>query len=122
MNALSRWMIAPAIIIALSGCTQQPAQTQSQPAQATAAEAGRSFQKIRGPAVAGLFYPKAEADLKKQIDEYLAEAKPVAIKNLRALVCPHAGYEFSGRIAASAYKQLAGRDFDTVILLGPSTN
>ena len=36
------------------------------------------------------------------------------------MVCPHAGYEFSALIAAIGYKQLAGRDFSTVILLGPS--
>ncbi len=36
------------------------------------------------------------------------------------MVCPHAGYEFSAKVAASGYKQLTGRDFSTVILLGPS--
>jgi len=120
MNAFCRWIVALGIISALTGCAQQPAQSQTQSkAQATAGQK-KSFEKIRGPAVAGLFYPKAETDLTKQIDQYLAEAKSEPIKNLRALVCPHAGYEFSGRIAASAYKQLVGRDFDTVILLGPS--
>jgi hypothetical protein len=120
MNAFCRWIVALGIISALTGCAQQPAQSQTQSkAQATAGQK-KSFQKIRGPAVAGLFYPKAETDLTKQIDEYLAEAKPEPIKNLRALVCPHAGYEYSGKIAASAYKQLVGRDFDTVIVLGPS--
>jgi MEMO1 family protein len=120
MNAFCRWIIALGIISALSGCTHEPAQSQTQSkAQASTGEK-KSFNKIRGPAVAGLFYPKAQSDLEKQIDEYLAEAKPQPVKNLHALVCPHAGYEFSGRIAASAYKQLVGRDFDTVIVLGPS--
>ncbi len=120
MNTFYRWIVALAIILALSGCAQQPAQSQSQPALASAAQPAGSLEKIRGPAVAGLFYPKAETDLTKQIDQYLAEAKTEPVKNLRALVCPHAGYEFSGKIAASAYKQLVGRDFDTVIVLGPS--
>ncbi len=87
---------------------------------AAAAKQSKSTEKIRGPAVAGLFYPKHESDLAKQIDEYLAEAKAEPIKNLRALICPHAGYEFSGKIAASGYKQLQGRNFDTVMILGPS--
>ncbi len=120
MNTFYRWILALGIISVLTGCAQQPAQSQTQPKAQAAAEQKKSFEKIRGPAVAGIFYPKSETDLTKQIDEYLAEAKAEPIKNLRALVCPHAGYEFSGRIAASAYKQLLGRDFDTVIVLGPS--
>ena len=40
--------------------------------------------------------------------------------NLRALVCPHAGYEYSGPVAAVGYKQLVGRHFSTVMLFGPS--
>ena len=36
------------------------------------------------------------------------------------LVCPHAGYEFSGSVAAAGYKQLMGRDVRTVIIMGPS--
>ncbi|MGD0516256.1 MAG: AmmeMemoRadiSam system protein B [Thermoguttaceae bacterium] len=120
MNTFCRWIVTLGIIFALTGCSQQPAQSQTQSqAQATAGQK-KSPEKIRGPAVAGLFYPKAETDLTKQIDEFLAEAKPEPIKNLRALICPHAGYEYSGKIAASAYKQLSGRDFDTVIVLGPS--
>ena len=120
MNAFFRRIIALAIVFAISGCARHTPESQGAPPQPTAGEPGRSFTKVRGPAVAGLFYPKSESDLKKQIDEYLAEAKTVEIKNLRALVCPHAGYEYSGKVAASAYKQLAGRDFKTVILLGPS--
>jgi AmmeMemoRadiSam system protein A len=120
MNAFCRWIVALGIVSALTGCAQQPVQSQTQSkAEATAGQK-KSFEKIRGPAVAGIFYPKDETDLTKQIDQYLAEAKTEPIKNLRALICPHAGYEFSGKIAASAYKQLIGRDFDTVIVLGPS--
>ncbi len=120
MSSFSRWIAALAVILSFSGCAQQPAQSQTQTAQASGSKPAGSFEKIRGPAVAGLFYPKAESDLTKQIDEYLAEAKTQSIKNLRALVCPHAGYEYSGKIAASGYKQLVGRDIETVILLGPS--
>jgi MEMO1 family protein len=120
MKAVSRWTAILAIAFNFCGCTRQQAESQSAAAQPTSVESGRSFTKVRGPAVAGLFYPKAESELKKVVDEDLAEAKTVEIKNLRALVCPHAGYEYSGKVAASAYKQLAGRDFKTVILLGPS--
>lgn len=75
---------------------------------------------VRRAAVAGLFYPRGEADLRTEVDRRLAEAKTTPVERLRALICPHAGYRFSGPIAATGYKQLVGRNFSTVILLGPS--
>jgi AmmeMemoRadiSam system protein B/AmmeMemoRadiSam system protein A len=72
------------------------------------------------PAVAGKFYPADKAELERTVDKMLADAKTVELKNLKAIVCPHAGYPYSGKIAAAAYKQLAGRDVETVIVMGPS--
>lgn len=85
------------------------------PADAAGAEA-----KIREPAVAGLFYPRDPAELARTIDSLLAQAHEQPIGLLRALVCPHAGYPFSGPVAAYAYKLLQGRRFETVIVVGPS--
>jgi len=75
---------------------------------------------VREPAVAGLFYPQDKAALSQAIDQYLATAKPEPVPGLKALVCPHAGYEYSGTVAASGYKLLAGRSFQTVLVLAPS--
>jgi len=75
---------------------------------------------VREPAVAGVFYPKDPAELSKAIDSYLAAARVQPVGELRALVCPHAGYPYSGPVAAYAYKLLAGRSFDTVLVMGPS--
>jgi hypothetical protein len=77
-------------------------------------------QRVRAPAVAGLFYPGDAAALSKTIDGLLASAPDHFIPRLKALVCPHAGYEFSGQTAAIAYKLLAGRDVQTVVVMGPS--
>src|ERR1035441_2583881 len=77
-------------------------------------------QLVREPAVAGLFYPKDPAELSRMIDRLLAAAPVATIGDLKAIVCPHAGYEFSGPTAAYAYKNLIGRRFDTVIILAPS--
>jgi len=77
-------------------------------------------QRIRAPAVAGLFYPKDEKVLSEMLDRLLAQAPTHAVTNLRALICPHAGYEFSGPVAAHAYKTLLGRSYETVIILAPS--
>ncbi len=85
-----------------------------------AADTATPAKVIREPAVAGLFYPADKADLSRAIDRYLAGAKPEPIANLKALICPHAGYEYSGPVAAAGYKLLVGREFRTVILMAPS--
>ena len=77
-------------------------------------------QLVREPAVAGLFYPKDPAELSRMIDRLLAAAPTEPVGDLKAIVCPHAGYEFSGPVAAYSFKNLIGRHFDTVIILGPS--
>lgn len=75
--------------------------------------------KIRRPAVAGLFYPEDRAELTKMVDGMLNGAKEVPLPRIRALICPHAGYKYSGKTAALAYRQLRGSDVTTVILMGP---
>jgi MEMO1 family protein len=81
---------------------------------------GSTLAISRQPAVAGLFYPQDERQLKKQVDELLAAAKRVNLPNVKALVCPHAGYTYSGAIAAAGYKQLADSAVKKVIVIGPS--
>lgn len=77
---------------------------------------------IREPAVAGCFYPSDPDELRTTIRALLEEASPVPGPPPRALIAPHAGYEYSGAVAATAYTQLAPhRDTITrVILLGPA--
>jgi AmmeMemoRadiSam system protein A len=77
--------------------------------------------RVREPAVAGLFYPKDADAISKMIGAMLAEAKPPAVEGrLRALVCPHAGYRYSGPVAAFGFKLLQGHEYPAVILLAPS--
>ena len=77
--------------------------------------------KVREPAVAGLFYPKDPVELTKEIDACLVSAKvEPTTGELKALICPHAGYPYSGPVAAYAYRLLAGREYATVVVLGPS--
>ena len=76
--------------------------------------------RTRQPAVAGMFYPDSPADLRKMVNEYLRQAKstgPVP----KAIIAPHAGYIYSGPVAASAYARLLPvRDqIQKVVLLGP---
>ncbi|HET7833641.1 MAG TPA: AmmeMemoRadiSam system protein B [Gallionella sp.] len=76
---------------------------------------------IRQPAVAGLFYPAESAQLAADIQHLLAEAQPHKL-NPKALIAPHAGYVYSGPIAATAYAALdsVAAHIRRVVLLGPT--
>ena len=77
--------------------------------------------QIREPAVAGLFYPDDPLQLQQQVDSLLARAAPPGTAP-KALIVPHAGYIYSGPVAASAYQQLAPlrQQIQRVVLLGPA--
>lgn len=77
---------------------------------------------IRPPAVAGSFYPARPAELGRTVDELLSgvSSEPAAVAP-KVLIVPHAGYVYSGPVAASAYARLkqAARAIRRVVLLGP---
>ena len=76
---------------------------------------------VREPAVAGAFYPGGEAELSRMLDSMLGQAPTAKLPGrILGIVCPHAGYEYSGPTAAYAYKALEGKDIKTVVILGPS--
>lgn len=77
---------------------------------------------IRPPAVAGSFYPDDPAKLRAMIERFLRDVKPPDTPAPKAIVAPHAGYVYSGPIAASAFAQFApARDaIKRVVVLGPS--
>jgi MEMO1 family protein len=85
---------------------------------------------IRAPVVAGQFYEASEAGLRREIEEaYLSdrgpgklpEVNPEGPRRIIGLVCPHAGYFYSGAVAAHAYAALAADGVpDTVVIVGPS--
>ena len=77
---------------------------------------------VRAPAVAGAFYPGTFDALQSQLLAMLASARPADARRPKALIAPHAGYIYSGPIAASAYAHLAPHrnDYSRVVLLGPA--
>ena len=79
------------------------------------------MQKIREPAVAGTFYPADPAQLKQMLMHYLTDAQTGG-KVPKAIIAPHAGFIYSGPIAASVYARLqAAKDIiNQVVLIGPS--
>jgi AmmeMemoRadiSam system protein B len=76
---------------------------------------------IRQPAVAGMFYPADTRQLVHEVQQLLAEACPSDLTP-KALIVPHAGYIYSGAIAATAYATLLpiASSIRRVILLGPT--
>ena len=75
---------------------------------------------VRPPAVAGMFYPRDAAHLERDVDAMLASAASSSARRPKALVVPHAGYVYSGPIAASAYAKVRGLPIERVVLVGPS--
>ena len=78
------------------------------------------MKKVREPVVAGSWYPGDKPTLKADIKKYLDNVKKADLNGtIKAIIVPHAGYRFSGQIAAAAFKQI-DTDYETVILMGPS--
>ncbi|HSV29325.1 MAG TPA: AmmeMemoRadiSam system protein B, partial [Candidatus Omnitrophota bacterium] len=77
---------------------------------------------IRPTAVAGQFYPAEPGQLKAQIEHFLSQAERGDGRVPKAVIAPHAGYVYSGPVAASAYARLlpARGRIRRVVLLGPS--
>jgi AmmeMemoRadiSam system protein B len=80
---------------------------------------------VRPAVVAGMFYPGAPATLNGDLRSYLNDAaaqSPAGAARPKALIVPHAGYVYSGAVAASAYARLgAWRDaIRRVVLFGPT--
>jgi hypothetical protein len=61
----------------------------------------------REPVFAGSFYPASPRQLRDDLDIYFAKARPLELEGkVRTLIVPHAGYEYSGVVAASGYKSI----------------
>ena len=75
-------------------------------------------QKVRKPVVAGSFYPASAGEIKSMLGPWIHHAGEVAPQ---ALIVPHAGYVFSGEVAASAFNKIPrGHAYKRIFLLGPS--
>ena len=78
---------------------------------------------VRPAALAGQFYPSNERVLRMQITEMLAAALPLEhVTAPKAIIVPHAGYIYSGAVAANAYRSLSAvrEQIRRVVVLGPA--
>jgi AmmeMemoRadiSam system protein B/AmmeMemoRadiSam system protein A len=101
------WLMAQLVVLAVSAPLQHVS--------------AANPQKVRQAGVAGSFYPADPKELTAMIDDMLAHASPPLIKNpILAVVAPHAGYQYSGPVAAYTYAALKGRKFSRVVVIAPS--
>ena len=78
--------------------------------------------RVKPPNVAGRFYPASGDALRREVDAYLERIPASSGSTPKALIAPHAGYRYSGPVAASAYARLKPRahEIRRVVLLGPA--
>src|SRR5437762_13087890 len=76
------------------------------------------MEAIRAPAVAGSFYPENPEELASEVSRLLAQAPRGA--QPKAFIAPHAGYIYSGPVAASIFRRIQGAAIERVVLLGPA--
>jgi AmmeMemoRadiSam system protein B len=87
----------------------------------SSANSSGSSAGIRRPVVAGQFYTGDPRALAAEVDGYFSEVDREDLPgDVVALIAPHAGYMYSGQVAAYAYKQVQGSLFETVIVVAPS--
>jgi AmmeMemoRadiSam system protein B/AmmeMemoRadiSam system protein A len=81
----------------------------------------QNIKSDRPPSVAGSFYPAGRQELLMMLDELFLTAKGTSGMNPQALVVPHAGYVFSGQVAAAAYKQIdREKSYKRIFIIGPN--
>ena len=89
--------------------------------QDSSGEVSISSQKIRSSVIAGSWYPGDSKELSAVVDGYLSKVPDETIEGkLFALIVPHAGYRYSGSVAAYAYSLLRNSEVKTVVMIGPS--
>jgi AmmeMemoRadiSam system protein B len=78
--------------------------------------------RTRPPAVAGQFYPREPGRLKAEVERLLDGAAAAGADTPKALIAPHAGYAYSGPVAAAAFALLRGRaeKIERVVVIGPA--
>ncbi len=76
---------------------------------------------IRQPAFAGSFYPGDPVELSKTVADFFADTPKQEVDGeIAGLVSPHAGYIYSGGVAAVGYKLIEGEQYDMVVVIAPS--
>lgn len=82
---------------------------------------GIDMDTLRKSAIAGSWYPGESSILRRDIENYFNSVPDLELEGeIVGLIAPHAGYVYSGQVAAYAYKLICGKKYDAVIVIGPS--
>ncbi len=123
------WACGLCAVVGLIACDRTGSVDGSTPPihTAVAAETGSSddsdstaTRRVFSSPLAGRWFEADKQKLTAEIDEYLSKASGESLKNVCAVVLPHAGYRYSGQTAAFALGRLRGHSFDRVVVIGPS--
>ena len=116
-----RATLARGVAVLLAGAAVLAAATCKKAAPPPAEGGGAAAPNVKAAVAAGRFYPGDADELRRAVRGYLDAATPEgAPAGVVAVFTPHAGYEYSGLIAAAAYCQLGDRKPDTFVILAPS--
>jgi len=75
----------------------------------------------RQPVAAGKFYPSDSSELKQMLGKLFEAAQPKNLQNVRAVITPHAGYVYSGEVAANGFKLIdPDKEYDNVFIIASS--
>jgi AmmeMemoRadiSam system protein B/AmmeMemoRadiSam system protein A len=126
LTTMKRIIILAMVILvaACAGPTATPVPTNTpEPTVALTPTTVPTPSEVRKPAVAGQFYPDDAEQLSTMIDAFLAQAEEVEAEGQArpepmAIIVPHAGYIFSGQVAAYAFKQIEGVDYEAIVVVG----
>jgi len=99
------WIALITLTLTLSACGREEMNTEK---------------KILKSKLAGTWYSSNSEQLGAELDGYLGNVKQEKLDNVIALLLPHAGYRYSGQVAAYGVKQLEGRSYRRVVILGPT--
>jgi len=121
MDFRSLWKTSALFLLATAGSAFLFIFTNTQEGAKAKEEASAMREEVRRPAVAGTFYPADAKMLSQQVRDFLSRAPKEAVPGeIIALVTPHAGYIYSGQVAAYAFKLVAGMKFEAVVVVAPS--
>jgi AmmeMemoRadiSam system protein B len=82
---------------------------------------GIDMDVLRKSVIAGSWYPGNPSVLRRDIEDFFNSVPDTELEGeVVAIIAPHAGYVYSGQIAAYAYKSICGNNYDAVIVVGPS--
>ncbi len=112
MKLITIILMLAAINLTISGCRAKKKEPEKQ--------AMKTEKKVMHSALAGTWYDADPKRLASELDGYLTQVKQEKLDNVMALLLPHAGYRFSGQVAAYGLGQIEDISFKRVIVLGPS--